>query len=149
MDMPVILATRHQRSAERGSRRRAEGRIAAQASKETVPPPAGGAVLQHRRQNVPLRAQGAERSSITHLDHHQGITVIHNITCRDDDFRHRAGHVGEHRDFHLHRLQDHHRILRRYLLPHLDFDLHHGRDEFGDDGMAHAAIVGFVGDRFR
>lgn len=34
MDMPVILATRHQRSAERGSRRRAEGRITAQASKE-------------------------------------------------------------------------------------------------------------------
>jgi hypothetical protein len=34
MDMPVILATRHQRSAERCSRRQAEGRFAAQASEE-------------------------------------------------------------------------------------------------------------------
>ena len=149
MDMPVILATRHQRSAERGSRRRAEGRITAQASKEPFHRRPAGPSCSTGGKNVPLRAQGAEQSSITHLDHHQGITVIHNITCSDDDFRHRAGHVGEHWNLHLHRLQDHHRILRRYLLPHLDFDLHHGRDEFGDDGMAHAAIVGFVGDRFR
>jgi hypothetical protein len=53
MDMPVILATRDQRSAERSWRRRAEGRFAAQASKSRC------AAIRRGR----LAAQASKRSA--------------------------------------------------------------------------------------
>jgi hypothetical protein len=90
-----------------------------------------------------------ELSNFAYLDHDQGITVIDDVACGDHDFRNGSGNVGEHRYLHLHRLQDHHWVVGRHLLSNLDFDLHNGRDEFSDDGMAHAAIVGFLGDAFR
>jgi hypothetical protein len=81
--------------------------------------------------------------AIIDLDHYQRVTVIDYVACGDNDLGDRAGNVGEDGDLHLHRLQDHHGVVSRHLLAHLD------RDEFGDDGMAHAAIVGFTGGPFR
>ena len=90
-----------------------------------------------------------EQLNPAYLDHDQRIAVVDHIACRNHDFRDRPGNVGEHRDFHLHRFQDHHRIVSRHCLSDLYLDLHDGRDEFGDDGMAHAVIVGFAGEAFR
>ena len=98
---------------------------------------------------IPAANVASGESNLAYLDHDQRITVIDDIACGDHDFGDRAGNVGEHRNLHFHRLQDHHWIVSRHRLPHFDLDLHNGRDEFGDDGMTHAAIVGFVGDAFR
>jgi hypothetical protein len=62
MDMPVILATRHQRSAERSSRRRAEGRFAAQASKEPLRGRPEGSSCSTGVKTFRLRAQRAEQA---------------------------------------------------------------------------------------
>jgi hypothetical protein len=35
------------------------------------------------------------------------------------------------------------------LLAHFHLDLHDGRDQLGDDGMAHPVIVGFRDQAFR
>jgi hypothetical protein len=83
------------------------------------------------------------------LDHDQRIAVVDHITFRNHDLRNRPGHVGEDRNLHLHRLQDHHSVVGCHLLAQLDLDFHHGRDELGDDGMAHAVIVGFRQQAFR
>ena len=91
----------------------------------------------------------ATKALLEHLDHDQGIAVVDHITCGDNDLRDRACDVSEHRDLHLHRLQDHHSVVGGHLLAHLDLDLHDGRDELGDDGMAHAVIVGFGEQAFR
>ena len=71
------------------------------------------------------------------LDHDQRVAVVDDVAVLHHDLDHRTRHLGEHRDLHLHRLQDDHRVVGRDLLAHLDLDLHHGRDELGDDGMAH------------
>ena len=60
MDMPVILATRDQRSAEqRSSRRGAEGRFAAQASKEPLHGPQDGSSCSTVVKTFRLRAKRA------------------------------------------------------------------------------------------
>ena len=72
-----------------------------------------------------------------------GSPSLTTSPARDHDLGYRTGHLGEHRDLHLHRLQDHHRVVGRHLLADLDLHLQHGGDELGDDGMAHWLIVGF------
>ena len=87
--------------------------------------------------------------AVIDLDHDQWVTVIDHVARSDNDLQDRTGNVGKDRNLHLHRLQDHHRVIGRHPLADLHLDLHHGRDELGDDGMAHAAIVGFAGVPFR
>ena len=86
---------------------------------------------------------------LEHLDHDQGIAVAHHITCGDHDLRDRSCNISKHRNLHLHRLQDHHSVVGCHLLAQLDLDLHDGRNELGDDGMAHAVIVGSGQKAFR
>jgi hypothetical protein len=107
------------------------------------------AILATRTWRPAERAQRVEQLDLTYLDHDQRVTVVDYIACGDNDFRDRPCNVGQHGDLHLHRFQDHHWFVGSHCLSHFDLDLHNGRDEFGDDCMAHAVIVGFAGEAFR
>ena len=75
------------------------------------------------------------------VDHDQRVAVVDDIALRDHHLGDGAGHLGEHRDLHLHRFQDHDGIVRGNPRADLDLDGHHRRDEFGDNGVAHVAMV--------
>src|SRR5438093_4848184 len=74
--------------------------------------PATRSIVPHRSEN---------RSS--RFDDGYGLTLLHHLSLFDADLRHRAGDGRGDGDLHLHRLEDHQRVVLLDALPDVDDDL--------------------------
>ena len=70
-------------------------------------------LCQSRPQPCCRLGAGARSSPLEHGDLHQDVALLDDVAGRDLDRAHGAGRLGEHRDLHLHRLQQHHGVADR------------------------------------
>src|SRR5699024_7741720 len=83
---------------------------------------------------------GVQSSVIRSVDRHDDhrVAIVNHISHPDHDLGHGSGHLGQHGDLHLHRLEQHDLVGRLDPVTVSHVDVKHGGDNFGDDCIIHA-----------
>jgi len=82
------------------------------------------------------------------LDDSDEVVLLHHVAFLDGDLGERSGGLGEHRDLHLHGLEDHHGVALADELALVANDLQHIGHHLGVDLLGHRTIPALDGTAF-